>query len=293
MRVGNSDFSRVNIVCAKIGQLASQRRKCDWKDYYMKKSILMQVGSMMLLSATCVLGAAVKKPEQQVKEGKDLVLRLLSMAPKEEFDGKAMLRRLDAKGRKLPELHANFQAYRPDPARPDKWIQYYEAVNLNPREKDVSRLVIFRESGKAGEYAVLTKENPRISTAPRFRGNASMKPFAGSDFWLADFGFDFFNWKDQRVVEEGMRRSQWCLIMESRNPKPQPGVYSLVKSWIDKDTLGLVHANAYDHAGKLLKVFKPKSFKKIKGQWHLKEMEIRNTQTRTRTTVTFDLRPRR
>ena len=259
----------------------------------MNKFMLTRVSLMVLLGATSLFGAVVKKPEQQVKEGRELALRLLSMAPKEEFDGKAMLKRLNKEGKKLPDLHANFQAYRPDPARPHKWIQYYEAVNLNPGTEAVNRLVIFRESGRAGEYAVLTKENPRISTVPRFTGNASMKPFADSDFWLADFGFDFFNWKDQRVVEEGMHRSQWCLIMESRNPKPQPGAYSLVKSWIDKDTLGLVQANAYDHAGKLLKIFKPKSFKKIKGQWHLEEMEIRNTQTRTRTTVTFDLRPRR
>jgi len=265
----------------------------DWKDRYMNKLLFTQISLTMLLSAIGVLGSGIKKPEQQVKEGRELALRLLSMAPKEEFDGKAMLKRLDAKGKMLPDLHANFQAYRPDPARPDKWIQYYEAVNLVSGVEDVSRLVIFRESGRAGEYAVLTKENPRINTAPRFKGNASMKPFAGSDFWLADFGFDFFNWKDQRVMEEGMHRSQWCLIMESRNPRPKPGVYSLVKSWIDKDTLGLVQANAYDHEGKLLKVFKPKSFKKIKGQWHLEEMEIRNTQTGTRTTITFDLRPRR
>ena len=73
----------------------------------------------------------------------------------------------------------------------------------------------------------------------------------------------------------------------------QPGAYSFVKSWIDKGTLVLMQAYAYDHNRKLMKIFKPKSFKKIKGQWHLEEMEIRNTQTRTRTTVTFDLRPRR
>lgn len=259
----------------------------------MRKIMLIQVSLLGLLSAIDVMGAVIKKPAQQEKEGRQLALRLLSMTPKEELDGKAILKRLDAKGKSLPDLHANFRAHRPDPARPDEWIQYYEAVNLNPGTEDVSRLVIFRKSGQAGEYAVLTDQNPRISTVPRFKGNASMTPFAGSDFWLADFGFDFFNWEDQRLVEEGMHRSQWCLIMESWNPKPQPGAYSLVKSWIDKDTLGLVQANAFDHKGKLLKVFKPKSFKKIKGQWHLEEMEIRNAQTRTRTTVTFDLRPKR
>ena len=259
----------------------------------MKRFMLKQVGLVMLLSATGVLGAVIKKPAQQVKEGRELAVRLLSMTPKEELDGKAMLKRRDSKGKLLPDLHASFRAHRPDVARSNEWIQFYQAINLNPKATSVSRFVVFRKTGQPGEYAVLTKENNSIDKAPRFKGNASMKSFAGSDFWLADFGFEFFNWQDQRLVEEGMHRSQWCLIMESRNPKPQPGAYSLVKSWIDKDTLGLVQAYAYDNEGKLLKVFNPKSFKKIKGQWHLEEMEIRNAQTRTRTTVTFDLRPKR
>ena len=259
----------------------------------MRIILVIQTSLTCLLGVTGVMGAVIKKPAQQVKEGRELAIRLLSMTPKEELDGKAMLKRRDSKGKPLPDLHASFQAHRPDVARTDEWIQFYQAINLNPEATDVSRFVVFRKTGQPGEYAVLTKENNSIDKAPRFKGNASMKSFAGSDFWLADFGFEFFNWKDQRLVEEGMHRSQWCLIMESRNPNPQPGAYGLVKSWIDKDTLGLVQANAYDHDGKLLKVFKPKSFKKIKGQWHLEEMEIRNAQTRTRTTVTFDLRPKR
>ena len=250
--------------------------------------------TVMMLAAVAVSGAEIKKPVEQVLRGRALAMRLLSMQPKEEFDGKAVLQRRDAKGKHLPALHASFQSYRLNPAKPDEWIQYYEAINLKGATAGgVTRLVVYRKVGRPGEYAVLSKEHPRIATAPRFKGNASMEPFAGTDFWLADFGFEFFNWPDQRMVAEGMHRSQWCLILESRNPKPRPGAYSWVKSWIDKDTLGLVQANAYDHQGRLLKVFKPKSFKKVKGQWHMEEMEIRNTQTRTRTTATFDLRPRR
>ncbi|MBR91125.1 MAG: hypothetical protein CMO66_07695 [Verrucomicrobiales bacterium] len=236
----------------------------------------------------------VKAPVEQIQKGRALQMRLLRMQPREEFDGKAVLHRRDAKGKPLPELQASFQSYRPDPKKPDEWIQYYQAINLDGGPAGaVTQLVVYRKAGEPGEYAILNREHPRISTAPRFQGNASMKPYAGSDFWLADFGFEFFNWKDQRLVEEGMHRSQWCLILESRNPKPVAGTYARVKSWIDKDTLGLVQANAYDHQGRLLKIFKPISFKKVKGQYHLESMEIRNAQTRTRTTAKFDLRPRR
>ena len=77
--------------------------------------------------------------------------------------------------------------------------------------------------------------------------------------------------------------------MESVNPQPAPGTYSRVVSWIDIDTGGIIHADAYGHDKKLLKVFEPKKFTKVNGRWHLKEMEIRNEQTDSRTTLVFDL----
>ena len=86
-------------------------------------------------------------------------------------------------------------------------------------------------------------------------------PFAGSDFWL----------------------------VESTTLKPAAGGYSRVLTWLDQGTLGIVAAEAYDARGKLLKEFQPKSFKKVNGQWQLKEMEIRNEQTDTRTSLVFDV----
>ena len=53
--------------------------------------------------------------------------------------------------------------------------------------------------------------------------------------------------------------------------------------------MGIVRAEIFDEQGKLLKVFEPKKFSKINGQWHLKEMEMRNEQTQSRTTIAFDL----
>ena len=60
-------------------------------------------------------------------------------------------------------------------------------------------------------------------------------------------------------------------------------------SWIDNETLGIVHAEAYDADGRMLKVFDPKSFKKVNGQWELQDMEIRNVQTKSRSSIKFDL----
>ena len=79
------------------------------------------------------------------------------------------------------------------------------------------------------------------------------------------------------------------MVLESVNPDPTNG-YSRVDSWVDEETYGIVHAEAFDPKGKLLKVFDPRSFKKVNGQWELQGMEIRNVQTGSRTRIEFDLK---
>lgn len=116
-----------------------------------------------------------------------------------------------------------------------------------------------------------------------------MAPFAGSDFWICDLGLEFFHWPGQKILKHETRRTRACAVLESTNPNPAPGSYSRVDSWIDNETLGIVHAEAYDASGKLLKEFDPKSFKKVNGQWELQNMEIRNVQTGSRTWIKFDL----
>jgi hypothetical protein len=54
--------------------------------------------------------------------------------------------------------------------------------------------------------------------------------------------------------------------------------------------MGIVHADVFDAKGKLLKEFAPKTFKKINGQWQLEEMEMRNEQADSRTSIIFDLK---
>ena len=121
-------------------------------------------------------------------------------------------------------------------------------------------------------------------------GNKTMIPFANSDFWVADLGLEFFHWPDQKILKHEMRRGQPCKVLESINPAPSTNGYSRVVSWIDNESGGIVHAEAYDANGGLLKEFDPKSFKKVDGQWQLQDMEIRNAQTGSRTRLEFDLK---
>ena len=152
-------------------------------------------------------------------------------------------------------------------------------------------LVITHEAGKPNQYKFYN-DLPQATHSPGIlSGNETMTPFAGSDFWVADLGLEFFHWPDQNILKRyEMRRGRSCHVLESINPNPSPNAYSRVVSWIDNETLGIVQAHAYDAKGKLLKEFYPKNFKKVNGQWELGEMEMINDQTGSRTWIKFDLK---
>jgi hypothetical protein len=121
------------------------------------------------------------------------------------------------------------------------------------------------------------------------RGDQAMIPFADSDFWVADLGLEFLHWPEQRLLKKEMRRGQFCNVLESLNPQLGAVGYRRVVSWLDIDTGGIVHSEAYDAKNKLLKEFDPKEFKKVSGRWELRGMEIRNLKERSRTRLEFDL----
>ena len=118
-----------------------------------------------------------------------------------------------------------------------------------------------------------------------------MIPFAGSDFWLADLGLEFFHWPQQKVIKKEFRRSCGCMVLESVNPNPTPNGYSRVVSWIDEESLGIVQAEAYDSKNKLLKEFYPKDIKKVNGQWQVQTLDISNDQTDSSTRMEFEPDP--
>jgi len=115
-------------------------------------------------------------------------------------------------------------------------------------------------------------------------------PFAGSDFSIADLGLEFLHWPEQKLLQKEMKRSRSCLVLESTNPHPEQGGYSKVKSWVDNETHGILYAVAYDAHNNELKQFAPKGISKgANGQSQLEGMEISNVQTKSTTTVKFNL----
>ncbi|MGH7942082.1 MAG: outer membrane lipoprotein-sorting protein [Limisphaerales bacterium] len=163
-------------------------------------------------------------------------------------------------------------------------------VIYNAKMSDtVEALKIIHQNGQPDQYFYFSAHAGSATGGQMHRLPQSqiMAPFAGSDFWIADLGLEFFHWPVQKVIGHQTRRTRACAILESENPNPSEG-YSRVDSWIDNETLGIIHAEAYNSDGKLLKVFDPKRLKKVNGQWELEDIEIRNVQTHSRTWILFN-----
>lgn len=172
-------------------------------------------------------------------------------------------------------------------------IYYLHKINTNENQAAWMSLAVTHAGALPNQYQLFKYflETDKLGpVATNLSGNQTMIPFAGSDFWIADLGLEFFHWPDQKIIKHESRRTRACAVLESTNPHPASGAYSRVDSWIDNETLEIVHAEAYDANGKLLKVFDPKSLKKVNGQWQLQEMEIQNVQTHSRTWIKFDLK---
>jgi len=181
------------------------------------------------------------------------------------------------------------------------WTGIYELYNPTNSASALSTLTVTHNASDTNWYLLhfdfggdrrWTKDGQQV---------IKLLPFAG-DFGCVDLGLEFFHWPEQKILPKttNLKRGRDYTLLESTNPErarirgtsaaqPTLNGYSRVLSWIDKETGGILDAEAYDANGKLLKEFDPKSFRKVNGQWQLQEMEIRNVQTGSRSRIEFDL----
>lgn len=234
-------------------------------------------------------------------KGQQLAQEILSQRPAENTVNKAIMQIRDESGHRseVPIVCRNvvtISVANTNIIIPD-WQTFYQATLTNKTEylrvtHTTSLTNIYSYSTNASDAVPVLGDVPilgHLFRSHQISGEELMSPFARSDFWIADLGLEFFHWPEQKVLKQETRRTRRCTVLESTNPNPTPGAYSRVVSWIDNESQGIVHAEAYDVNDKLLKVFDPKSFKKVKGQWELKDMDIRNVQTGSRTRIEFNL----
>jgi len=225
--------------------------------------------------------------EQRV-EGKKFVQELLSQRPETSSSAKGIIKIRDAKGM-TTNMPVRFEIV----ITKTNWLSIYEATMESNAWRILMKLMVTHEGATTSPYHIITNIDIGCLVSPMGQsrlllGNDTMISFANSDFWLADLGLEFLHWPEQRLIRKEMRKSVFCKVIESINPQPASNSYSRVVSWIKHDAPAIVHADAYDAKNNLLKVFDPKAVEKVGGEYQLREMEMRNVQTKSVTRIEFE-----
>jgi hypothetical protein len=231
---------------------------------------------MLFLCLGSLHGQTNDTPDAEI-QGQKLVQGILDSWPDSSFTNTGTLKIRDAHHKTI-QLALTVQTL----VSAGQWENIYQAGGTN----GTATLEIVHAPGQPNRYGTISSVGDKSVTNSVDDLTA---PFAQSDFWVADLGLEFFHWPSQKILKKEVRRSRGCTVVESTNPHPDAKSYSRVVSWIDEESNGIIHAEAYDSNNVLLKEFDPKSFKKIKGQWELQEMEIDNAQTGSRTRLDLDL----
>lgn len=236
----------------------------------------------LLLLATVV--RAVGDTAADEAEGQALANELRTARPPASFTNRATLRITSPEGtvRRLPVTITTLAD------EDSEWRVIYAAqVGLN-----VERLTLVRRLAHPPEFefarAVTNSALPVAKTIP---AEDTQQPFAGSDFWLSDLGLEFLHWPDQKILRRDkpeMRKGRPCRVLESNNPQAKG--YSRVRSWVDLENKGVILAEAFNSAGKLIKRFSVGSVQKVDGEWQLKDMEMIDEIRGSETRLEFDLK---
>jgi hypothetical protein len=263
--------------------------------------ILPFIVAAVLFPADASPQATNSAPDGEVA-GRALAKTFLERHPAENLTNTAVLEIRDWQGDLLQfPFTCEVIAKPPAESSPGFWqdsqIEWETCYKVLPKTNlaDAETLVIDFKKNQPNAYRhhIPTRDpNDPAGRGPEGKsGGGIMTPFANSDFWLADLGLEFFHWPAQTFLKKELRRGRHCDVLQSANPDPPANGYSRVVTWMDEESGGIVHAEAFDANGRLLKVFDPKSFKKVNGRWELRDMEIRNVQTGSRSRIEFDLKP--
>jgi Outer membrane lipoprotein-sorting protein len=225
-------------------------------------------------------------PVQAAKEARALVAEMLAQRPDQNATNTGLVTIRDAAGKER-EIPVQFDIT----ATPTNWASSYRTLP-SPAGPGGLKLTVIHSDEQPNRYELFDPAAAGGTNAAtkELTPGQLMMPFAGSDFWIADLGLEFLHWPKQRLLRKEMRHSKSCDVLESTNPAPGPGGYARVVSWIMIESPhGIVHADAYDARGEVLKRFDPKSLEKVQGEYQLEEMEMRNPKTDSRTVIKFNL----
>lgn len=235
-------------------------------------------------TAVAVLGAEGGfGPYNDTKgEGKALVQEVLARSPAENADILGLLKIRPPEGA-IVEVPIKMTVR----VAASGWQDTYQTQPVLNRLGEV--LVINHHPGQTNEYLYGKYSDASVPPKMQRLDAASLyQSLAGSDFFLGDLGLEFLHWPSQKIVKKEMRKSRSCRVVESINPD-KTGIYGRVLSWLDFETGNIIRAEGYDRQNRLLKEFSIRKISRSEGKVQVKEMEITNAETDSRTRLEFNL----
>lgn len=243
----------------------------------------MKIFLLAALLSTAFVAAPAAAPDGDPIEGARVAAELRAMHPAEEVRWFGVFKQKQPDGLRL-SIPVTCDIF----LETNRWLATY--VTQAGSDRPAEKLVIVRYHDGRTDYLHWTADGE--GTFPvepvRLTGAAAAVPFAGTDFLLSDFGLEFLRWPTQLLQPGEMRRSTPCYVLDSINPKPDAG-YVRVRSWISKEHMGLLIAEAIGPDGRTHKEFSAGSFARdASGNYQLKSMEMR-TRGGGWTKLEFDL----
>jgi hypothetical protein len=242
------------------------------------------VGVMRFGLALLLPGLVFANPSS---EGQALAEELRESVPPREVDVQGMIRIRDGDGRRRSvPFHYRTRL------TADGWQSIYETSGGGSTTPQ--RLIVLHRPGHRNHYILeTTAPGDGEQVVSTLTADEAMVPFAGSDFWLADLGLEYLYWPNHVIRTDlriTRRKGRPCQILESRPDLPSPQGYGRVVSWIDRETGKPILAEAYGADGTPFKEFEVGGVTKVDGVWELKNLEMRNVRTDSRSVLEFSYR---
>ena len=215
--------------------------------------------------------------------GQELAADLRNAQPEKNSEISGVLKIHSPSGRLEIPVHAKATT------EDGRWKTIYTTTATN--NVPAYKIVVIHTTNSPNQYMVAEAKNgnPLQDPVAIDNKNAHTVFLAGSDFSLADLGLEFLHWPEQNRLMGELRLGRDCYLLESQNP--DAGEMVRVKSWIDKESNGVLVAEGYNAKNELVKRFSlsGSSFKKVNGQWQLEKMTIYSPKKKSETVLQFDL----
>jgi len=112
-------------------------------------------------------------------------------------------------------------------------------------------------------------------------------PIQQSDLSWTDLTLSFLWWDGATYAGEDTFRGETCDVLEIAAPAGEAAAYARVRVWIHQRLHMILQAEGYNADGDRVRRLSIKSFKKIRGRWMLRDMEIERFPSPHKTRLTI------